>query len=236
MFEGIITLNATTGELKEFNAFRLLFDSTAVLDTVLQCYNFAVLFIATPKAMVDYRYYLCMQIISDLIFEIWYGYILAPRVTPVSNCFITRGPLVLTTETSSRFAAGFLFFSVGLVICAQHYSYLYRLALFKFGHDFYTIQEKLNRPLEVKKLLPNAKNVLLCTGVSSGNLAWFVIIFILLLTSQLINIIGGILIIKEIKSAAVLMKQENYKLNLQLSTVLLIQVSRLKNSRQLTFN
>ncbi|KAI1700491.1 hypothetical protein Ddc_18061 [Ditylenchus destructor] len=58
MFDFLV-FNGT--QLIEFNVFRLLFDGSAVVDIGLQLYNLVVMFIATPKTMIDYRFYLCLQ-------------------------------------------------------------------------------------------------------------------------------------------------------------------------------
>ncbi|KAI1709250.1 hypothetical protein Ddc_13963 [Ditylenchus destructor] len=268
--------------LYEFNVFRLLFDSVALVDTCLQVYNLVVMFIATPKIMADYRYYLVLQTACDLFFEFWFGLILAPRITQYSNCFAYRGPIggqgmfapqIISgtdswipwgtqergipsdaTATRSRIAMGILFFLTSSVIFAQHYSYLYRLGAVMTAKDpTKNITQKYNRPIarlagllgvltisglvgfaafnlsttneELREIMREVEAfdwVWWCIDVPA-NLMWFWIVVAVFIASQLVNLIGGIVIIRTIRLSANQLAPETYKIYMELSIVLLLQ-------------
>ncbi|KAI1697091.1 serpentine type 7TM GPCR chemoreceptor srh domain-containing protein [Ditylenchus destructor] len=201
-------------QLIEFNVFRLVFDVIAAADIGLQLYNLVVMFIATPKTMIDYRFYLCFQTLGDLLFEIWFGIILAPRVSGEDNCFVFRGPMRESTDPAKLKAAGFLAFSLSRVA----YCYLYRL----IAHDT-TVPKKLNRPLKVRLIMNGAPTTIWWCIDLHSKMVWFYTIGAFFIASQLVNIVGGIVIIRMISVSAQQLTKETYKLHMQLSIVLLIQ-------------
>ncbi|KAI1702050.1 serpentine type 7TM GPCR chemoreceptor str domain-containing protein [Ditylenchus destructor] len=133
-----------------------------------------------------------------------------------------------------------------MTVCAQHYSYLYRLVVIKFAEDD-GITRKLNNPMgrllgllvmffvagvitygafsismDPQEIPQHGGATWWCLDVSR-NWPWFYTLATLLTMSQLINVIGGIIIVGMIKSMATRLTRETYKIYMQLSVVLLIQ-------------
>ncbi|KAI1693076.1 serpentine type 7TM GPCR chemoreceptor srh domain-containing protein [Ditylenchus destructor] len=141
-----------------------------------------------------------------------------------------------------------------MIICAQHYSYLYRLIVLKFAHDG-SVAERLNRlssrlagvvlmillagfvtfavynisedneEVELTQKKVTAHNLLgqVWWCVDDTKIGWLYTISAFFVLSQLINLFGGIVIIRMIKSSKEKLTPDTYKMHMSLSVVLLIQ-------------
>ncbi|KAI1697811.1 serpentine type 7TM GPCR chemoreceptor srh domain-containing protein [Ditylenchus destructor] len=127
-----------------FSWFRLLYDLVGVVDIILQTYNFIVIYVATPKSMHGYRFYLYFQTICDLFFELWYLLVVAPVLVRMPGCITFRSRLDLSNEYM-RIEMAIVFFLGSLLICAQHYSCLYRFMVITKAEDD-TVVHGFNRP------------------------------------------------------------------------------------------
>ncbi|KAI1697808.1 serpentine type 7TM GPCR chemoreceptor srh domain-containing protein [Ditylenchus destructor] len=252
MFDEILVFNGT--QLAEFNVFRLTFDIVALANTCLQLYNLAVIYVATPKNLLEYRFCLYLQTIFDLCFEFWYGVMLGPRITRYTYCLAFRGPLQFNNGfLGSSICMAVLFFFGSMIICAQHYSYIYRcllvvsvtdkklmrsfnkptsriigVMLFALiaalvGFAAFSITQDFEEMRDLKKQYA-PNTTWWCVDVDK-HMVWVCIMAVLFVISQFVNLVGGIVVILAMKrvGARVTLDQATHRMQTQVTIVLLFQ-------------
>ncbi|KAI1706174.1 serpentine type 7TM GPCR chemoreceptor str domain-containing protein [Ditylenchus destructor] len=147
----------------------------------------------------------------------------------------------------------FLLFLGSMIICAQHYCYIYRCVVVAFSADVDVIN-RFNKPLS--KLLGMLVSSFICALVGFATFSitmdyeeiprlklpqetvphetwwcvdiaahptWAYFIAAFFIASQLVNLFGGIAIIRAIKLAKDRLSPATYKMQMQLTKVLLVQ-------------
>ncbi|KAI1700596.1 hypothetical protein DdX_16626 [Ditylenchus destructor] len=148
---------------------------------------------------------------------------------------------------------GVLFFFCSTAICAQHFSYFYRLVVVMFADNDQAIRN-FNRPLSklvglallfvvsgvigfsayniamdyedfriLAATVPPLGNPYWCVHTKGLRPLWISLMGVIFLLSQVLNLAGGILNIRMIRSAKQKLSPATYKMHLQLTVLLLIQ-------------